>query len=77
MFKKIPEFALVTCRVLAQRLQQSSRTMLPPADKKKISPDPNVLSFLPWTSFTGTASFRLKIEDNVLYLGFVEDRRRM
>lgn len=73
MFKKIPDFALVTCRVLAQRIHQSSRTMAPSAEAGTIKPDPSVLSFLPMDFIHRHRVLPLKIENNVLYLGFVED----
>lgn len=74
MFKELPDFGLVTCRVLAGRLQQASRNIpLPVADSEAIKPDPEAQNLLPMEFIQRHRVLPLKAEANVLHLGFVED----
>lgn len=74
MFQQLPGFGLVTCRVLAKRLQQASRNiLLPLADVQTIQPDHEVQNLLPMEFIQRHRVLPLKVEGNVLHLGFIED----
>jgi len=74
MFKTLPGFGLVTCRVLAKRLQQSSRKIplsQSNVDAHQISDDAKRL--LPADFLQRHRILPIKVEGNVLHLGFVDD----
>lgn len=74
MFHQIPGFGLVICRVLAQRLQQSSRNiLLPLTDTQAVQPDREAQNLLSMEFIQRHRVLPLKVEANVLHLGFVED----
>jgi len=72
MFRKLPDFALVTCKVLAKRLQFSSRHGVP-ARVAKTSVDLAARSLVPVDFIQRHRVLPLKAEGNILELGFVED----
>jgi len=70
----VPSFALVACRVLAKRLQGSSRHMpIPQADKKTVKPDPAIQNLLHVEFVQRHRVLPLSLDGNILSLGFVED----
>ena len=74
MFKTLPAFGLVTCRILAKRLQQSSRKIplsQSNVDVHQISDDAKKL--LPVDFLQRHRVLPLKVEGNILHLGFVDD----
>ncbi len=74
MFMKLPSLGLVTCKVLAQRLQQSSRKFL----NQAVSPadmvvNPEVMKLLPVEFMQRQRVLPMKAEGNILTIGFVDD----
>ena len=73
-FKTLPGFALATSRVLARRLQQASRSMpVSSATTATTKLDPEARKLLPIEFIQRHRVLPLRVENNVLYLGFVED----
>ena len=74
MFKRIPSFALVACRVLAKRLHGSSRSMpIPQSDRASIKPDPAIQNLLHVDFVQRHRVLPIQLDGNILTLGFVED----
>ena len=74
MFTRLPSLALVTCRVLAKRLQASSRRIpLPHADTTDFTPDHEVIKLLNVEFMQRYRIMPMKLDGNVLTLGFVDD----
>ncbi len=72
MFQKIPSFGLATSRALASRLQKASQ-QIPLPDFDGEPPPPEVLALLPTEFLQRHRVLPLKVEKNVLTLGFVDD----
>ncbi len=74
MFRRFPEFGLITCRILAERVDSASRSIpLPHARDKGLKPDMALLSLLPPDFLQRHRVLPLALEGNVISLGFVED----
>ncbi|MFC1462136.1 PilT/PilU family type 4a pilus ATPase [Verrucomicrobiota bacterium] len=74
LFVEVPGFGVVVSRVLAKRLSQSSRSIVPslktPDDVKQ---DPSAKGLLPTDFVQRHHVLPLKVEGNILQLGFVND----
>ncbi|MCK5311864.1 MAG: PilT/PilU family type 4a pilus ATPase [Desulfobacteraceae bacterium] len=74
MFKKIPEFGSAVSRHLAARVDHlSSRFPLPLYGKDAPLPDENILKKIPMDFIIRQRVLPLKIEENFLSLGFIND----
>ena len=74
MFEKIPGFGLSATRGLADRLRRlSGKIPLPEPDPEDRQPDPETLALLPIAFLQRHRVLPLRVEDNVLLLGFVDD----
>jgi twitching motility protein PilT len=72
MFRELPDFALVACKVMAKRLQQSSRHVVP-CRAGTTAVDGAAQKLLPLDFVQRHRVLPLKVEGNVLSVGFVED----
>ena len=73
-FKALPGFALALSRGLARRLQQASRSMpVARSETAAITPDPAARKLLPIGFIQRHRVLPLRVQDNILHLGFVED----
>lgn len=74
MFKKVPSFGLVACRVLAKRLQAASRKIpLRQFSAADFVPDPEIHKLLPVEFVQRHRALPLKMDGNALIIGFVDD----
>lgn len=73
-FKTLPGFALALSRGLARRLQQASRSLpVARSGTAAITPDPAARKLLPIGFIQRHRVLPLRVQDNILHLGFVED----
>ena len=74
MFTTLPAFALVTCRVLANRLDQSARKIpLPPADLASHTIPEEVRNLLPVEFLQRHRLLPFKQDGSSIHIGFVDD----
>jgi len=74
MFSRYPEFGLITCRILAERLDSASRSSpLCRARDKGLKPDMSLLALLPPEFVQRHRVLPLALVGNTISLGFVED----
>ncbi len=74
MFKKIPGFGFAISKHLANRVEQlSSRIPLPSYGKNAPAPDEKIIKKMPMEFILRQRVLPLKIEDNFLSIGFVND----
>ena len=74
LFTAVPGFGIVVSRVLAKRLSQSARTIVPSLKRPdEIKQDPAAKKLLPTDFIQRHHVLPLKVEGNVLQLGFVND----
>ncbi len=74
MFKKIPGFGFAISKHLAVRVEQlSSRIPLPSYEKNASAPDEEIIKKMPMDFILRQRVLPLKIKDNFLSLGFVND----
>jgi len=74
MFKKIPEFGISVSKHLAERVEQlSSRIPLPAYGNDSPHPEENLLKKIPMDFILRQRVLPLKIQDNFLSIGFVND----
>lgn len=72
MFERIPKFGLVTCRVMAKRLQAASRSVLPLKEAPTSAPDSKAMNLLPAEFIQRHRVLPMSVSGNVLTLGFVD-----
>jgi len=74
MFKRLPSFGLVACRVLAKRLKGASRNIpVGHADRKTLKIDPAIQNLLHIDFIQRYRVLPLNLDGNIMQLGFVED----
>jgi hypothetical protein len=73
MFRKLPDFALVTCKVLAKRIQTSSRQTLAPKTDIPAVPEATALNLIPVEFIQRHRVLPLKVDGNILHIGCAED----
>jgi twitching motility protein PilT len=74
MFHRLPTFAMVTCKVLAKRLQAASRNILPVTQgSESVKPEKEAFGLLPIEFIQRHRVLPIRSEGNVLHLGFLED----
>ncbi|MBM4394152.1 MAG: PilT/PilU family type 4a pilus ATPase [Deltaproteobacteria bacterium] len=72
LFRRIPEFGLAVCRVLAKRVADASH-QVPLVASDVADPDPDLVSRLPLPFLQNHRVLPLRLKDDQLEMGFVRD----